>query len=36
VAPTTLDGIVAKARAAKDEAQLLHGGEDPEGSIAAP
>lgn len=33
--PMTIDGIVAKARAAKDEAQLLRGGEDPEGCIAA-
>jgi hypothetical protein len=33
--PLTVAGIVAKARAAKDEAQLLRGGEGPEGSIAA-
>lgn len=33
--PLTVAGIVAKAMAAKDEAQLLRGGEEPEGSIAA-
>ena len=32
--PRTLEGMLAKARAAKAEAMLLNGGEDPAGSPA--